>query len=507
MIRPRRHTRSTSCGWTVACLVFATAACTLAGPRVHSDDDGDAVARRTDPGADAPFDPATHRLIDLIEIRVGAFRPSDPTTDLFAGLYDGNGAFLRTDIVVRGLVNPPGPSGPDAFAPFVHGDHPIYGFVEFDVDREIETGGESDAPEFRYLGNVARFGGLPERSELEHRTARDASAFDGDILTEPQVERSGEEFHVALLGHEFWGATIDRVDADLDDLFEVGETWRLRGSFFHRAHGFEPFSLADGGAASGEYAPESVIQFRHDLVRDTTEISLVFPLTNAAAAVARDEVLQPNNADPSDHASIAEGLCDLQTSAEFLAFFPSGLPEEAMITGWRERVPTDFLEPEKWRVTALLGSTYTAPIWSGTHFVWTDIFPSVDVGDVNGDGLRNAEDRDAILQFIDANDAGDGLWDGTVVIGAFALDFSLFDVNYDGVVDGRDPDAADVDIDFDLRDAALFQRCVLRDILIEPVCGGVDIDGDSRVTLGDWPGFIRELDGPRHSNRGSGSQP
>ncbi|MBU0717613.1 MAG: hypothetical protein KJ749_05130, partial [Planctomycetes bacterium] len=203
----------------------------------------DATPRVTDPGADTPFDPAAHRLIDLRELTVGSWAPDDPGSDLFSGEYATDGDFLLLDLIVDGLVNPPGDADPLDFDPFRYGDHPIYGYVEIDMDDDVWTGGELDAPQYRYLGNIVRFGGKASRSAFGNRMALEGADFDDNFLTPPFVERHGEEFHLALLGWQFGWSDIAEILGDGDGTFDEGETWIIEGPFFHRAHGYEPFSF------------------------------------------------------------------------------------------------------------------------------------------------------------------------------------------------------------------------------------------------------------------------
>ena len=192
----------------------------------------DALSRPMDPGANLTFDPDEHRLIDLQRMTIGTWAPDDPASDLFTGKFETNGEFLRLELIVDGLVNPPGSADPFSFDPFRYGDHPVYGFIEIDMDGDVWTGGELDAPEYRYLGNVVRFGGNVLRSAFADRVALDGSAFDGDFLTSPFVERHGEEFHLKLIGGQFGAADIEEVEGDGDLLFEAGETWNVEGPFF-----------------------------------------------------------------------------------------------------------------------------------------------------------------------------------------------------------------------------------------------------------------------------------
>lgn len=467
-----------------------------------SDAAADAVPRPTDPGANNPFDPEAHRLIDLQEIIMGNWAPEDPVVDLFKGEFTAAGEFLRLDVLVHGLVNPPGSPDPFSFDPFEYGEHPIYGFIEIDVDDNVWTGGEPYAPEYRYLGNVVRFGGNVLRPEFSDRVAPDGAAFDDDFLTPPFVERHGEEFHLALLGWQFGYGNIQEISGNGDGVFNAGETWNIRGRFFHRAHGFEEFSFVEGGRHPGEYAPESDLQFRHDVNDNITYVSLVFPLTNIGAGLMRGEPPEPSNQDPTDHASVLEALEDLQLSAFFLEIFPTGLPEEDIIIDWAERNPLDHLDSTAWSVTALLGTSYTQPDPAGVFYVWTDVYPNVVPGDVDGSGLWDGQDTQIVAQYIAQNDRFDGVVDGRVTILDFASDFSVYDVNHDGVVDhtdltpfDRDGDG-DNDGDVDLADFAVLQCCYGEGGGGRPSCTAMDISGDERVDLDDVGPFISWLNGP-----------
>ena len=470
----------------------------------YVDQVGEAAPRVTDPGADNPFDPELHRLPDLWEIRIGTWTPDDPTTDIFVGSATASGEFFRLDLVVGGLINPPGGANAQGFEPFRYGDHPIFGFVEIDVDADVETGGELDAPEYRYLGNVVRFGGRPAISDLLDRVAPDAMAFDTDFTSPPYVERHGEEFHLAFLGSQFKPSDIEEIVGNGDQIFEEGETWRIHAPLFHRAHGYEPFSLALGGAYPGEYEPDGTVQFAHDPGTDSTTISLVFPLRNKGAGQMVGQGEQGNNGNPSDQASVLEALVDLHDSAVFLDLYPTGLPEEAIITAWQDRDPEAHLDPVDWELTALVGTSYTAFDPSGEYYVWTDVYPGVVRGDINGDGAADPQDRQLIQQHIASRDASDGSVDGKVALPEFAVDFSVFDVNHNGTTDSLDislvspPGDLDDDGDVDLADVFRLQACFsgTRAPYGASVCGLADLDADGDVDLGDWRQFEGALYGP-----------
>ncbi len=473
----------------------------------YVDGKGDAGARRTDPGGDGPIDPDQHRLIDLIEMTIGFWRPTAPQADVFTGTFHSSGEFFRLDIVLDGLVNPPGNTDPQSFHPFQYGNHPIYGFVEIDMDEEAGTGGELEAPEFRYFGNAARFGGWVNLPQVPDRMAADASAFDGDFTTPPFVERSGEEFHLALLGHLFGPGDIEEIVGDGDLVFEAGEVWNIQAPWFHRAHGYEPFSLAVGGALPGEYAPRCPLRFAHNPEDDVTTVSLVFPRKNRGAALMMGQPPEPSNGNPSDQFSVREALLDLHHSALFLTMFPTGWPEEELIIDWWKwdpDGPEDHLNPTEWRLYALLGTSYTAPDPDGALFVWTDVWPKPVRGDVNGDGTADEADRLLISQFTAAHDAEDGVVDGRVIIPGFGPDFRVFDVNHNGAVDTLDewlvstPHDLDGNGTVDLADVAVMQACLSGAFVpYGPLfCGLADADLDGDVDVHDAVRLIEAMTGP-----------
>ncbi|MBU0717711.1 MAG: hypothetical protein KJ749_05630, partial [Planctomycetes bacterium] len=251
-----------------------------------------------------------------------------------------------------------------------------------------------------------------------------------------------------------------------------------------------------------EYAPDCSLRFQHEPARDVTRLSLVFPLTNVGAGLMRSEPPEPSNQDPTDQASILEALEDLQMSASFLEVFPTDLPEEDIIIDWAGRDPASYLDPTEWSVTVLLGTSYTQPDPAGVFYVWTDVYPNVVRGDTNGSGAWTEIDAQLITQYIALNDYTDGVLDGMVTILGFASDFSLYDINHDGVVDNldvtgffRDGDS-DRDGDVDLVDVAAFQRCFY---LADPsgtFCTAMDFRGDGQVDRGDFRRFVGSLTGP-----------
>ncbi len=470
----------------------------------YFDPAADWLLRRTDPGGTLAFDPDTHRPPDLLEVTLGRWSPTNPQADLFVGAYAGQGLFLRLDVVLAGLHNPPGSTIPWQFEPFLYGLHPVFGFVEVDMDEDVGTGGELDTPQYRYLGNAVRFGGRPAAvEELLDRFALDATAFDGDFQTPPQVERSGEEFHLALLGDLFDPVDVLELAGDGDLTFEAGEEWQITAPWFHRAHGFEPFSFAEGGDRPGAYEPDCTLRFTHDPLADRTRIVLVFPLRNEGAAQMWGQPPESPDSDPSDQFSVEEALLDLEWSAQFLEEYPTGLPEEELIQGWADHEADHFLNPAAWRVQTLLGTSFDAAPPTEELFVWTDVYPNPIRGDVTGNGTADATDRDAIQDFILAHDADDGQTDNRVTLAGFPGDFSVFDINHDGACEQLDvflvsaPGDLNGDGEVDLLDLAAVQNCFGgAGLPFSTGCGLADLDMDGDVDMNDIQRLVPLWSGP-----------
>lgn len=466
--------------------------------RRMADPPHDSIPRRRDRHNGLANDAAVpDRIVELLETSLGTWAPANAAVDLFIGEFRATGGFLRLDLRFAGLVNPPGKAEPNAFQPNKYGPRPVYGFVEIDMDANLATGGEVDSPQYRYLGNAARFGGHIRIPALRARAAIDASAFDHNVATPPFVERSGEEFHLALLGGET--TAIRELRGNGNDFFDRGEAWLLTGAFFHRAHGYEKFSLAEGGRSPGQYMPPHKLLFVHDVIQNVTTVTLVFPLTNAAAAMVNGAGPQAMNNNPSDQASVLEGLDDLHDSASFVAVFPTSDPAQSLISNWETESPSNYLNPNDWKITVLVGTNHPVVEPSQALFLWTDLFPNVLPGDVDGNGARGDADVQAIRTFIAANDGRDGKFDAAVVVRDFASGFSLYDVDYDGVVDLhdiiRENGDADIDGDIDLADFATQQSCFGRAGAFMP-CVSVNFNGDDTVDLNDIRVFGWSLDGP-----------
>jgi hypothetical protein len=482
---------------------------------VWQDPPDDAVARRADNGADGPIDPIAHMFPDIISYAIGKWQPTAPQSDPFVGQWSASADFFRFDLVLKGLVNPPGTLGHGyPFDPFRYGPNPVFGYVEIDMDGSADTGGELDSPDLRYLGNVGRFGGLPADGRYVGHAALDASAFDGSFNTPPFVDRSGEEFHIAFHGWE-----ISRIVRSSQDnmIFDPGETWTLIGKLFHRAHGYERFSYACCTGVSGSYEPDVRIQFHHAIDVDETTISLVYPLTNAGAALMMGQIeAQPSDGDASNQNSVLEAMDDLVFSAVNAPAAWRNNPAFAIIAPWQSTDPDNCLDPALWKITALVATAYTAP-GQDAMFVWTDLAPDVTVGDFDGDGVLTGADLALFDTFLATNDGranvdADGVVNGRVQLISFGRNFSVFDVNYDGAVDAADRPAFSASADFDrdgdvdLTDFGYFQGCFNGSNRPPPQsgCADADLDGDADVDLADFSVFQGCFNGPNRPSACAG---
>lgn len=502
--------------WCSLVLVASSESVLHAQPTVVSEPVSDAIIRRTDVGNNGPVDPQLHHLPDVLETRLGTFSPTAPHQDRFAGSWDTNGLYMRFDMVLDGLINPPGPLALDdnypMYDPFLYGPHPVFGYVEFDLDANPDTGGELSDTEYRYLGNVGRFGGLPSETRFVNRAAETSADCDDNILTSPFVERSGEEFHLALIGEEIEHVTVVTEKSGGNPAqFEEGEVWILSGDFFHRAHGFEDFAFTCFDRP-GRYKPEVKLRFEHNPMTNRTTISLVYPLTNAAFAALSgpSTPVQPNDGCDNNQNSIEEALDDLQTSAEFADPFDRLQPDFALIEGWEFNTVSDYLTPENWPSFGLVATAYATQKGPFERFVWTDAWPNPLPGDFNADGVRDAQDVALLDGFIAANDGVSGIDDdgnssnGVIQWHSFSRSFTVFDTNYDGFVA---PDDAVIMGDMDLNrvvdydDLDDFVQALLTPDVYAGAHGGVsgstrgDINGDQLLNASDTAGFLSILIG------------
>lgn len=83
------------------------------------------------------------------------------------------------------------------------------------------------------------------------------------------------------------------------------------------------------------------------------------------------------------------------------------------------------------------------------------------------------------------------------------MDFSVYDVNHDGVVDAMDLSLvnadgdADQDGDVDLIDFSLLQRCFGSPGVLGPPCNLLDLERDQQIDLEDLAAFNFRFSGPR----------
>jgi hypothetical protein len=467
-------------GTTLTVVSLCTAQPTV---RIWNDPVGDAVIRRTDLGNSGELLPETV-LPDLVQVRLSGWHPTDPSSDPYAGVVvPGNGAdIFRLDVVFHGMFNPPGPLGlgGQPYDPFRFGPSPIYGFLEFDIDNCNDTGGElGGAATLRYLANAARFGGLPTGA-TSGRAARSGNDFDFDFYTDPQFERSGEDFALALCG--CFPVSLISVDT---------HTWIVQSRYFQRAGGYRDASGVIGGSADHLYDPMVKLRFQQDPDpgTNTTTITLVYPLTMHGAALLLGLQTDP----PIDHiidiggnpSSVVEALSDIiEGASENLEG-----PVWDLTHLWVNRNAADYLDPTAWNATAIFGTAYATP-QANALYVWTDVGFSQTVGDVTGDGLADSADRNALIAYINAHDGDDGVIDNSVSIPNFGANFSLYDINYDGVVDSHDlmiyppACASDWNNDGDVNSTDFFL------FLFDFFNGNADFNHDGVVDSFDFFGFL-----------------
>jgi hypothetical protein len=427
----------------VPAIALAAAAPTImAGDvKVWNDPAGDAVIRRTDPGAVGGLLPATV-LPDVIQVRLSGWQMNAPFNDPYNGTVpSGTPHLLRLDVIFKGVINPPGPLEALDFRPFEYGPSPLYGSLEFDVDRERDTGGEyADQSQHQHLANVARFGGMPAGSLGAARGVRWGTEIDMNYASVPQFERSGADFLLSFCG--CWSIDIQQAvngQGNTNGTFEAGETWIVKSRFWRRAGGYHLASFMTGGSGFGQYDPEVQLRWSHNTSNDRTTITLVYPLTMQGAAQLTGTPLEPMNYCAADHTSIQEGLQDIIDFVNFIPLSPGPTRDFALL--WQGQDATEHLDPTRWRARALFGTSYATQQPIG-RYVWTDHGFDDVKGDQNSDELLTLADRLMVRQAIAQLDGGphdgDGIVNGSVQIINFGPNFSSFDVNGDGTIDALD---------------------------------------------------------------------
>lgn len=433
----RRSTRHL--GLAAAALTASAAATARAGDvNEFNDPSNDAVLRRTDSCNCGTLLPNQGQP-DVKRIVISPWSSPTPSTDPYNGESVGHNVahLVRIDIVLSGLVNPPGPLGLNAqpYSPFLYGQNPIYGFVEIDVDNDRDTGGETPAAAAqRYLGNAARFGAKPEGS-IGVRAARSGDDLFQPYTNSPQVCLSGADWVIALCGC-FTTTVVSKTPAGAPT-FGPGAEWIVEGRFFRRSGGYVGASIMTGGTTPGAYDPVVRLRFKHSTYSDQTTISLVYALNQTGAAMLAGQSAQSIDTVASNHTSIAEGVTDLIVGAQSRPL--TGLAY-VLTNRWAGKSMSSATDTTRWRPNFLVGTAYKDP--TDALYVWTDVGFECKTGDVNGDGLVNLTDRAAVASAILSLDGGpsdaDGLMNGQVTIPWFGTNFNLHDVTGNGVIGGAD---------------------------------------------------------------------
>jgi len=407
-------------------------------PGLYTDASGDATLRRTDPGNDGTIHPAAI-LPDVLSIVSAGWLPTSPSTDPYTGaVVNSDGAdIFRMDIVFDGLLNPPGPLGlgPAPFDPFRFGPSPVYGFVECNLDRRVDTGGElGSAATLRYYANLGRFGEVPEgsRSSL---AAHSGAEHDLNFFTAPFYERSGQDYALNLCG--CYDVTVVNTFGDADGSFDTGDTWIVRGRFWQRAGGFEEASAAFGGSFFGLYDPFVELMFSHDAQTDRTTVSLVEALTMTGAAALRGQSVQSIDLNVNNHTSVEEAITDIKFGAGDPFLSPAA---RTLVEEWENRPVENALEPDRWEISAMFGVSYL--VVEESLYAWTDAIGEHAFADLNADTFSTQLDVDlfdASLASLDGSSAdADGVVDGDAEVIGLGENFQLIDFNSDGVIDGGD---------------------------------------------------------------------
>src|SRR5262249_36399073 len=189
--------------------------------------------------------------------------------------------------------------------------------------------------------------------------------------------------------------------------------------------------------------------------------------------------------------SIDEALTNLKISAANAGYLESHQPEFVLIADWANETVATYLHPENWRISAAVGTAYGVQGSNGERYVWTDTYPNCIPGDFNGDGILDQADVSLLQNYIAAADGNpafdaDGVVNGRVVIPGYASNFSIFDTNYDGVVD-----ASDAIVPGDMNINGVVNNADVPDFvigLINPAAYRAQHNGESPVVRGDLNG-------------------
>lgn len=452
-------------------------------PITLSDPVGDVRLRRTDPGADAAWLPPVMfgrpgNAPDVVSLTYGGWwlwPGQQGWIDPFKGQWSNSESpwLVRIDIVFAGLVNPPGPVNvgqKGGFDPYLFGNSPLYGCVEFDVDGRRNTGGDlGDSAMSRFNGVVARFGEMPSGSDAD-RVARFGTQLDGSFFTAPQYERSGAEFILTFCGC-FVPDVLWEHGTNLsgDSIFGPGDTWVVRGRFFERSPGLQAASAAFGGSSPGFYDPEVKVRFSHSLSTDRTTVSVVYPLTQQGAAALRGSfTAQAVDLNVANDTSVQEALDDIIEGAEDPFLMIDHPDAWELVSGWENESACRGTRPSRWTARAVFATSSSEPQLAG-QFIWSDAGFNVKRGDFDADGLNTATDRSVLTAYVLVNDGSvadcDSIADGVVHVCNAGPNFAVYDLDGDGVVGILDAAAT------------------------PPMLPG-DYNGDCQVSTGDLVFFI-----------------
>jgi hypothetical protein len=437
-MRPRRGHLGLLCS---ALLSAVVAGRSLAGDHETFDDsEHDAVIRRTDSCNCGPM-LAGQNLPDVSSIGIAAWQSPTASTDPYSGSFTSHiGAHLvRIDVVLDGLINPPGPLGLNGlpYDPFQFGNNPLYGFIDFDIDGDKDTGGDFSSGEaaVHYLANVARFGGRPYGS-LGARAATGSGDLFESWSHPPQVQLSGADWTLVFCG--CFEAVPVYKNNPASPTFCPGSTWIMEGRFFQRTTAYKGASTMTGGSQPGLYDPIVRVRFRHSIDDDHTTVTLVYALDQTGAAQLTGTPPQSYNTSVSDHTSIAEGVSDLIDAAQLSHTPPLDVNSLAyqVTNRWRGKSILSAVDVERWRPTFIVGTAYATP--TDGLYIWTDVGFANKRGDLNGDGVVNSLDRAIVASAIEENDGAvtdaDGVMDGQVTLPIFGSNFSLYDIDGDGII-------------------------------------------------------------------------
>jgi hypothetical protein len=461
------------------------------------------VVRRTDGGNSGPINPVS-TLPNIRRVTLSAWQALNPATDPYTGVAIAAGPLahlFRVQVTFAGLVNPPGPLGTgegQEYDPYRYGPSPVYGFLEIDVDSDVDTGGELGmAVEPRYLANVGRFGLMPQGA-IAARAARfgwDVTEHEFDSPPAP-AQRSGTDFALVLCGCRDL-LSINR-GGDPSPTFGPGATWRVGGRFFQRSGGYR---LASSGLGSdfGLWDPPVELRFAHDITTNMTTVTLVGALDNEGAReLAGQMTVQGMDGDftgqNGNQTSVLEALVDVvQTLAIIPPVVPPNSPTWWLVHRWAGRDAAQYLNPAQWRVTALFGTAYVSPP-PDALYVWTDVGFGEVFGDFDASGVLDSQDRSLLTSTIASLDGGehdcDGVVNGAVMLCEFANMFSIFDTNYDGFISGADRSLLGGPADLNHDGVVNLQDFLLFIGYYSASDHRADLNGDGSVTVQDYLAFL-----------------